>query len=369
LVEYARRAIIPVMSNPDSASPQSPHAVHVVQAPSRYSGLGTVALLIGTVILLAVAFLFVVEMKQFPQGTQSTSGEQGDLGSLRDRLASDEERLAILEKGGAGDASGFRSSLLRAQADLGSLSARIGKLETVPDPQAAARLDDLSKQLAAMRSDVDFRIGALERNALNSDLPQRVATMSTAQAALESRIAKLERVDPALTMRRAAAELALANLVRAGGGSGPFAAELQSFRALMPEATEVNELGPISLKGAPTRVGLVSRFPDAAARALATENSAQARSWLARLWSNIGNLIIVRRIGEAKGSDSDSILARAGASLNRDDIAGAIAELNSLKGSARASMQPWINDARARLAIERDSAALANRMTKLLASP
>jgi hypothetical protein len=339
----------------------------MVRPPSRFSGLGGIALLIGAVVVLAIAFLFVMETKQLPQGLQAPAGEQGDLASLRERLASDEARLAISDKGGVGDTTGFKASLQQAQIDLAALSARIGKLETSPDPQAAARLDDLSKQLAAMRSDFDFRVAALERSALNSDLPQRVTAMTTAQSALDARIARLERIDPSLTMRRAATELALANLVRASGGSGPFAAELQTFRALMPESAEASELAQISLRGAPTRADLASRFPDAAAQALAAENSASARSWLGRLWSNLGNLIVVRRIGDTKGVDSGSIFARAGAKLNRGDLAGAIAELNSLKGAARASVQPWLNYAQARLAIERDTAALANRMTKILA--
>jgi len=357
------------MTNPDSAEPHpQPHAAHIVRAPSRFSGLGTVALLIGTVIVFAIAFLFIIEMKQLPQGSQVSAGEHGDLASLRDRLASDEARLAISDKVGAGDTTGFRGSLQQAQTDLAALSARIARLETAPDPQASARLDDLGKQLAAMRSDFDFRIAALERNAFNSDLPQRVAAMTTAQAALEARISKLERIDPSLAMRRAATELALANLVRASSGSDPFAAELQTFRVLMPEASEATELVAISLNGAPSRADLASRFPDVAAQALAAENSANATSWLGRLWSNIGSLIVVRRIGDTKGVDSEGILARAGAQLNRGNLAGAVAELNSLKGTARVSVHPWLSGAQARLAIERDLAVLANRMTKVLAA-
>jgi hypothetical protein len=358
------------MTNPDSAAPRpQPHAAQIHRPPSRFSGLGTVALLIGTVVVFALAFLFVMDMRQLPQGSEVAAGGQGDLASLRDRLASDEARLATSDKGGTGDAAGFKASLQQAQTDLAALSARIAKLETAPDPQAAARLDDLDKQLAAMRSDFDFRMAALERNALNSDLPRRVAALATAQAALDARTAKLERTDPSLTMRRAAAELALVNLVRASSGSAPFAAELLTFRGLMPEALEADELVPISLKGAPTRVDLAGRFPDVAAKALADETGASAKSWLGRLWNNIGNLIVVRRVGDTQGADSGSILARAGSQLNRGDLAGAIAQMSALKGTARASARPWLNDAQARLAIERDTAAMANRMTTILAAP
>jgi hypothetical protein len=356
------------MSNPDSAAPHAaaqPHAVHVAQAPSRFSGPGATALLIATVFVFGIAFLFLWQMKQFT--AQPATAEQGDIASLRDRLVSDEARLAVLEKAGPGEA--LRTSLQQVQSDLATMSARIAKLETAPDPQAAARLDDLDKRLANIRTDIDLRVAALERNVLNSEMPQKMAAMTAAQSLLEARIARLERMDPSVTMRRAAAELALANLVRASGDSGPFVAELNSFHALMPDAPEAAELIPVSRTGAPTRAELAARFPDVATSALTAENSARPRSWLGRLWSNIGNLIVVRRIGDTKGADSESILARTGAHLDRGDLAGAITEMRLLKGNARTMAQPWLSDAQARLTIERDLAIIANRMTKLLAAP
>lgn len=348
-----------------------PQAVHVVHARSRFEGLGAIALMLGTVIVAGIALLFFWQMSRIaPQPTaQVATGELGDISSLRDRLASDEARLAAVERGGPGDVVALKSSLEQAHSDLAAISARVGKLETAPDPQATARLDDLDRRLAAMRADFDLRVAALERNALGSDMPQRIAAMSSAQAALEARIARLESIDPSVTMRRAAAELALANLVRASGGTGAFAAELQTYRALMPNAPEAGELAPISLRGAPARSDLVARFADVAAKSLAAESSARATSWLGRLWSNIGNLVIVRRIGDTKGQDSESIMARSGARLNSGDLEGAIAELKILRGHARVTAQPWLSDAQARLAIERDTRALAIRMAQLLATP
>ena len=362
------------MSHPDSAhaiSPPPPQ-VHVVHAPpSRFAGLGAIALMLAVVIVGGIMFLFFWQMnlnKTQPAASLS-SGEQGDMSSLRDRLASDEARLAALERSGPGDVSGLKSSFAQAQGDLASLSARVGKLETAPDPQATARLDDFDRRLAAMRADFDLRVAALERNALGTDLPQRIAALSSAQAAAEARIAKLEGIDPAVTMRHAAAELALANLVRASGTSGPFTPELQTFRTLMPDAAEAGELGPIAPHGAPMQVTLANRFADMAAKALAAENSGKATSWLGRLWANIGNVIVIRRVGDVKGEDSESILARGGARLNGGDLEGAVAQMKSLKGAARASAQVWLDDANARLAIERATRALAQRMAKMLAAP
>ena len=358
------------MSATDSPPPPA-HTVHVVHpAPSRWQGLGAVALLLGTVVVLGVSGLFLWSMNQNrAQPISLGSSDQGDVASLRDRLASDEARLAALERGGSGNTSGVTSSLAQAQGDLASLSARVGKLEIAPYPQTAARIDEFDRRLAAMRADMDLRVAALERNALGSDLPQRLASVTSAEAALEARVAKLENIEPSVTMRRAAAEIALANLVRASGEQAPFEAELQTFRTLMPDAAEAGALAPIAAKGAPTQATLAQRFPAMAARALAAENSGKATSWLGRLWANIGNIVVVRRIGETQGADSESILARAGTRLNNGDLAGAVHEMTALKGAARSSAQNWLSEAEARLAIAHSTKALAHRLAQLLAAP
>lgn len=356
------------MSAPDSATPPLPpgtHTVHVVHpAPSRFQGVGIIALMIGVVIVFGVTALFFWQVTRTqPQPLSLSTGEQGDIVSLRDRLASDEARIAVLEKSGAG---GLGST---ATADLAALSVRVGKLEGAPDPQAAARLDDLDRRLSAARTDLDLRIAALERNALGSDMPARVAAVTSAQAALEARVSKLENVEPNVTMKRAAAEIALANLVRASATAGPFAAELATFRALMPAAVEAGELAPFAQHGVATQATLAQTFPDVAARALEAENRAKATTWLGRLWANIGNLIVVRRTGERKGADSESILARAGTRLNAGDLDGAVREMKSLKGAARASAQGWLTQAQARQAIQHDTIALAARLSRFLNTP
>jgi hypothetical protein len=359
------------MSATDSAPPPpGTHTVHVVHpAPSRFQGLGAVALLLGITIVAGIAILFFWSATQnkTPSALSFGASDQGDVASLRDRLASDEARLAALERGGPGD--GVKSSMAQAQGDLVSLSARVGKLETAPDPQATARLDDMDRRLSAARGDTDLRLAALERNALGSDLPQRLAALTSAENALEARVVHLETIEPSATMKRAAAELALANLVRVSGTPSSFAAELQTFRALMPDAVEAGELAPIAPHGAPTQATLAERFPDIAAKALAAEHRASASTWLGRLWANIGNIVIIRRVGEAKGQDSESILARAGTRLNAGDLDGALAEMKALKGAARTSAQPWQNDALARRAIVHSTTALATRLAHVLAAP
>src|SRR3569832_155507 len=98
------------MSATDSSTPATPpppgtHTVHVVHpAPqSRFQGLGIIAVMIGAVVVLGITALFMWQMtRNQPQPLSIGAGEQGDIASLRDRLASDEARIAVLEKSGGG---------------------------------------------------------------------------------------------------------------------------------------------------------------------------------------------------------------------------------------------------------------------------
>src|ERR1700753_3921998 len=115
-------------STTSATPPPSPgtHTVHVVHpAPQgRFQGAGLIALMMGVTIVLGVTVVFMWQMtRNQPQSLSLGTGEQGDIASLRDRLASDEARIAVLEK--SGGAGGLSST---ATADLAALSARVGKL-------------------------------------------------------------------------------------------------------------------------------------------------------------------------------------------------------------------------------------------------
>jgi len=327
------------MSAADSAPPPHP-AAH----SSRLAGIGLIALMLGVAVMIAAVFLIAWEVQHGPQvpTPQTVAARSGELARLREQLARDEARLAALEKAVHGEPQE-------------NLVARVAKLEAAPDPAAAARLADL-----------EIRLAALEHQ--DADLPGHVSALQTNQDGLTARVMHLESLDPVVAMKRAAAALAVINLVRANSG-GPFEVELKTVEALMPDASELKDLAPIARLGAPTQADLVARFPEVAAAALAAESSARAQGLWARLWANITNVVVVRRIGEAKGTGSEAILARAGQRLSTGDLPGAVAQAETLKGAARASARDWIVQAKARLTIMRANAALADRMTRLLAAP
>ena len=356
------------MADPDYATHAQPRPAQFGHAPMRFSAATVAALWLATVLILVVGFFVFIEMKQ-SETTTGASNAQTEAASLSVRIVADEARLSALESFRASNGATVESALRQAESDLAALSTRVTKLESAPDPQLTARLDDLNRQISLLHDALEKRVATLERITLNSSLPQRMDAISSAQSALDARLARLERSEPEARLRKLAAASALADLVRSSSGSEPFVTELQTVRAYLPDASEAIELAPIAKHGAPSFAELKARFPDVAAEALAAEKRSHATSWLARLWNNLTNVVIVRRIGPANGQDSESILARAGSKLNGGDLAASSVELHSLRGAARTTLQPWLNAAQDRLTIERTNAKLSNRLTMLLAPP
>ena len=307
-----------------------------------------------------------------------------DLTTFTARLDADEARLAAIEKSSGQlddvDVSGLKTS-------LDQLSGRVANLEQPPPaPALGARpaagdaqiiaglrkdIDDRTKILTAEIAALNTRVGTVEHNAPPSDLVDRLNgfAQKSAQNALDARIAKLESENPAAALRRAAAALALANLVRVSEGSGAFAQELNSFRALAGDSAEASDLARHSRSGAPTRAVLAQKFPAMAAGAMAAERAAKAQGWLGHLLANLEGLVSIRRIGGASGNSTEGRLSRAETHLDAGDLAGAVAEVKALDAPARGAAGDWLAGATARLAVDRDARVLTDRLVRKLAPP
>ncbi len=309
-----------------------------------------------------------------------------DLKSVSSRLDADEARLTAIEKNsdqaGGADAASVKSALDQDRAALNALTARVAKLEQASGAaaQLGSRLDADDKAIAELRSGIESstrtmndslgglgaRVATLEHNAPPPDLAERLngfALKADAEA-IAARVAKLEGNDPVGMIHRAAAVLALAELVRATAGSSPFASELATLRTFVPDAPELKDLSRYAKSGAPTHAMLAEEFPAVAADVLAAERNARATGWTSRLWASIAGTVSIRRIGEVSGNDTEAHLARAGGRLDAGDLQGALREMRALDSPARAAAAGWIARAETRFAIDRDTRALADRLVR-----
>ncbi|MFC0813401.1 hypothetical protein ACFHYO_14970, partial [Paracoccus panacisoli] len=142
--------------------------------------------------------------------------------------------------------------------------------------------------------------------------------------------------------RTAAAASALGTAIQTGAPREAALAQLQEAGVTPPPALTVE---------VPTLEALAAEFPPAARAALRAELRSDAASGRG---SAIGNFLRAqtgaRSVTPHEGSDADAVLSRAGAAVDRGDIAAALKELEALPAPARPAMEPWI--ARARAAAE-----------------
>jgi hypothetical protein len=105
-------------------------------------------------------------------------------------------------------------------------------------------------------------------------------------------------------------------------------------------------LDSLAAKGVPTMAVLSERFSQITPDLL--RGPAADDGVLSRLLSNATRLVEVRRVGEPGGSSVDAVVARIETKLARGDIAGAIADGETLHDGAKAIAAEWMSLARQR---------------------
>jgi uroporphyrinogen-III synthase len=228
------------------------------------------------------------------------------------------------------------------------------------------RVDELAMLLRRDLSLLEERVEKLESrgtagpgeaSALKGDLASLSQRLEAAESALKKSASREEAA-------RGPLMIAVGQLREAIRSGSPFLAELQAVTQLSGAQGRfgvlIDSLGPLAATGAPK----LSELKKSYAELVPAINRASALPAGGGLWSEVANklssVVSVRRTdGEAaKGSGALPITARAGARLDADDLAGALAELAGLDGGGAAKAAPWIAQAGIRLKAERTAAEL-----------
>lgn len=198
--------------------------------------------------------------------------------------------------------------------------------------------------------------------------PFEPAAPSPDVARLSARVATLES-QQSHAAQAAAAALAASAVVEAAQGTGPFADELSSLRAISPPSPELQALARLATTGAPSRTALAASFPDYAARAASAARSPGDKAGLGdRIVYELSRVVSLRRIGDLSGDGVDAVLARAERQVDDGDLDRALHTLDRLPPAARDAMAPWRGRAERRAEIDRNAAALRSRALQTLAS-
>jgi hypothetical protein len=266
-------------------------------------------------------------------------------------------------------------SAVAPQADhaaVDALVARIANIESkanekpagaspsAPDPAVATRIDALEKTIASLREELAAsrsssqrlvaavgELKAAPRDPSPADLSAinaKIAELERTTRAQIAEAAKQESAKPAddKPLRRVVAATLLELSVRQ---SEPYAAALATAKALSPDPNVLKPLEPFAANGVPNPNALsrdlLALLPKTAP---APETPATTGTGIVdRLQAGAARLVRIERTGAADTADRSAVLVRAAAAAQRNDIAGARRELNTLTGAERAAVQPGID--------------------------
>lgn len=256
------------------------------------------------------------------------------------------------------------------KADITALGTRIAKVESdaakpAPrpdaDPAIIARIDAVEKSLASLRSDIAAVRGQNEKTAaaiseLRSAAPQGVMggeakAPAVDTAAIEERIARIERATAALSAAAAAPPAedpkvrkldALIHLDKAVTRGLPYATELAAARAVAGDADALRALDGFATAGLPTDDALSKELLAMLPQLAPKPDPQPAPSGIVeRLQQSFAKLVRIQRT-DALASGPTGIVARATAAAQRGDLNEAKRELLQLPPSDRVPARPWI---------------------------
>ena len=269
---------------------------------------------------------------------------------------------------------GWRSDYVRSRLPGGEQSAASDVPQTAAPsaspvmPAAPSPRDETADRLASLEAKIADGGAVAALRAENERLAGEIT-------ALKGQIAGFERERALRARQRERAQSflsAVENLRAAAAGAGSYAAALDLVQAAVgddPKAAEVlKPLHARAERGVPTRQMLAARFDSVAADAMRAEAGGKPGLW-GNVSEQVAHLIVVRRTGaRAPAGGIEAALWKADVSLRSGDLAGAVAALDAIPEPASAAVDPWLDDARARLALDRTVAALEARVVAIFAT-
>jgi len=340
-VTYGRNA----SGEPASSEPPK---VNQAPAPPPRSGLPLVAAgLIGGVSALAIAGLL-----QFAGvlGAPGGGATAPDLSGVEAEISGLKSDIAALKSSAGGDGgaavAGLTSSLDQVKADLAALQSAV-QSGAGGDGAAVGALDAKVKELEGAIAKLSQSSGGAAQEA--------VAALTTKLAALEQSLAGLSsKVDAQGAQPKIALAISAAALKSALDRGSAFAAELETFAAISPNAPEIERLRAFADQGVMARADIAKAFPDAANAMVAAAVPVDQNAGLfQRLLSSAESVVKVRPVGEVPGEEPPARVARMEVAVNAGDYDKALAEYAALPEAVQAAGAGLVDKIKARVEVEK----------------
>jgi hypothetical protein len=300
-------------------------------------------------------------------------------------------RSAVGDAKAIADITARLDAISQALRRLDGIETRLGKLESAPagarppatDPALAERVAAAEAALRTVNSgiaDLRARLDALAEKATNPPananaadrhdleaLGARVAALEASGKALDERLKAASRQGTDTAGRLALVALELRVAVERGQ---PFVTEVEVAKALIADKSQLAPLEAVAATGVPTQFALSKELANLAPALLrAAGTPAHESGLLERLQANAERLVRIRPINEAPGTDPSTVIVRAEVKATRGDLAGALAEINSLPAEIKAPAASWIKTVEARLAAVQAARQLALNALEALSKP
>jgi hypothetical protein len=189
-----------------------------------------------------------------------------------------------------------------------------------------------------------------------------LATMSQQVAALQAETDTIRKQSESAALAARAA-FAVAAAAEAARASGPFEQAYATLETILPGDPNIVALAPYARAGAPSRQELKDQFAGLKDKIIrAARISASGAGFWGQLQAYLAQFVTIEHAGE--GDTPAGMVERAGARLQSEDVAGAVAELSRLTGPAAQVAGPWVQRARARLEIDARLAAIRAELSR-----
>ncbi|CAH2405915.1 phage tail protein [Mesorhizobium escarrei] len=276
-------------------------------------------------------------------GSNDASAKVDGLSSALDQVKTDVAALkSAIEQGGAGDTAG-----------LAALGDKIRQIET-----AVAALGQTGNTAAVDLGPLNEKLAGLD--AAVKSAGETAKAQDGRLAALEQSVSQLSgKVEEQVGQPKVALAIAASALKAALDRGAPFAAELETFAAISPDAPAIAALRPYAETGVPTRADIATEMPAAAsAMVAASEPVDQNAGFLQNLLSSAQSLVKVRPIGAVEGPGAPETVARMEVAVNQGDYATALSEYDRLPEAVKAAGADFAGKLKARIEVEKQVDAL-----------
>lgn len=305
----------------------------------------------------------------------------GNIGETFANLQQQAQDIQGRIAGATAQAEALAGTLLSQNA--GDIGARLQALEqhvtggitAAGGPDLTALFDRVKALQSSVEGQEQLATSVTDLKALVAGLSGRVDGMDAALAGAQQQDSALGQTlagVPQTDLRAAAMLLGLAQFRGSMNRNAPFEEDLLLLKGLVgnedPELiAAIDRLAPRAAQGVLTPQGLSDQFKGLAGDIVVSSLKGEDVSIQEKARARFNEILQVQKDGQlVSGTDTQATVARAQKMLDEGNVQGAIAELQSLDGTAATTAQPFMQEAMATLNAEQVRDLMTGKVLTLL---